>query len=104
MPMHASPRELSGEEIGEGNAGWYSSRHAEMYVDGGMAELVQMSVSLHEVIHAIVDLHGGLELRRGMSADDVEEQFIQRIQDGLLLVLRENPQYIAWLTKPKIVS
>lgn len=54
---------------------------------------------LHELMHCAADL--GSAGGRARSPYDVEEDEIEYISSGLLQVMQDNPQLLAWLTQTK---
>lgn len=53
----------------------------------------QRSTVVHEVIHAVLKVCAGAQL-----PDEIEEAVCRHLEGGLLGVLRDNPDLVAWLT------
>lgn len=56
---------------------------------------------LHETLHAIINLHG-VDLRNVKDLDELEEYIVSVMSPLLLMVMRDNPQMLAFLLEPDV--
>lgn len=59
----------------------------------GQKPLEETDTVLHEVMHAILYAQGRPD------GGDTEEQYVRALSSGLVVVLRENPELVAYLTR-----
>lgn len=72
---------------------WHADRQ-RIDVRTGQLALDEADTVLHETMHAILH-HQGREYGHA-----VEEEYVRALATGVLSVLRENPELVAWLTRP----
>jgi hypothetical protein len=88
-----------GRRIPNTMAGQHDQQHQEIRLDLNQGPDVRRCVLLHEVLHAVLD-HAGAD--QGDNEDDEArkrlEGFIDALCPGLVLVLEENPDLVAFLT------
>ena len=77
------------EALGE----WHAE-HSRIDLRRGQQQHDEADTLLHETMHAIL---AGQGREYGHA---VEEMYVRALATGLLTVLRENPAFVAWLTRP----
>jgi len=78
-----------------GLLGLTESERAQITLPDSLAPGPEREVVLHEVLHAIYQVGGNMIER--VERDQLEEDSIRLISPGLLGVLRENPDLVAYL-------
>ena len=93
----SSPQAHLEAEAKEGQRLWGRIDHSQQTItlDPQMGANHAPEVLLHEVLHGVISLTGGLTPKD----TETEDGIITRLQNGLLGVLRENPALVAYLTK-----
>ena len=69
-----------------------SASEQTIHVHPQQAEMYQRSTMIHEILHQVFVVAG-----TGLDTED-EERICHALEGGLLGVLRENPDLVAWLT------
>lgn len=87
--LYRSPTQL------QGYSGLLDTDTRTIVIDGTRSAAGQQETVLHEVLHGIIDL---TNLRAG--DDGEEEKLVSAIAPWLLLVLRENPKLVEYITGP----
>ena len=76
--------------------GVFQTKRARIVVRSGLDVQVERSVLLHELLHGCVNAGGKDE--EGLKHEH-EEAAVVAMTNGLLHMLRSNPQLVAWLTQ-----
>ena len=83
-------------EINNGDSIGYITHHdATIRIDQDVDEQVKPMVLVHEVLHAILHAAGFQEH---------SESYVSALSYGLVQVLRENPEFIQYVTKSRNVE
>jgi hypothetical protein len=92
---------LDSRHIDRGNRGEYNGSNLVLRLDPTMPAGRMRVTLLHELFHAVFDAAGhrqGFATADDEAQDKAREAFIDALSPGLLLVLRENPGLVAYLT------
>lgn len=84
----------------EGNYGYTLDEANLIVIDADIHKTKQQVTLLHEILHACRMVFDN-ETKPGSksSFDDWEHYFIGVFENSLLMVLRDNPEIVKWLTK-----
>jgi hypothetical protein len=84
--------------LDEGNYGYTLSRENLIVLDGTAAPSRKRQTLLHELLHAVKFSFGNpVTPKKTDEADVWEHYFIAMYEEGILLVLRENPEVLDYL-------
>jgi hypothetical protein len=84
----------------DGNYGYTIDEHNIIVIDANIHMTKKQVTLLHEIMHAArMVFEGPVKPADGASADDWEHHFIGVWETSLLMVLRDNPEIVKWLTK-----
>jgi len=86
--------------LGEGNYGYTRDEVNQIVVDSELHITKKKVTVLHEVLHAARMVYElPVRPKERASFDEWEHYFIGIYEQSLLLILKENPELIKWLTK-----
>lgn len=94
VSMMPKPTTVEGSELG-----LYTSYTGEITINPCVTKAQVGSVLLHEIFHAILDIHG---IAHALDLDHRREEVAVRLlEPAVLSLIRDNPELIRWLMKTK---
>ncbi|CAB4128900.1 IrrE N-terminal-like domain containing protein [uncultured Caudovirales phage] len=83
----------------EDNYGYTLERRNMIVVDKDASDTRKRQVVMHEILHAIrFTFFTGNKMASKLSFEDTEHYFIGMYEETLLMVLKDNPELVAYLT------